>query len=519
MVGMINSVQVMMASGVELTSHVAAPKKQSRLKKRIETLEKYIQQYPSGWKKRLELADLFFSTGHWDNAIYEYRRVLEKKPKALDIWLKLGKILDLNGGVDDAVNAYSQALSLCHVQATQLYIAGLIETCKGQYLNALLSLQSATKLNPQHSAYWMSLGLTYLNTESPIEALAAFQTILQQVPGDVVALNYIHDTFLLIGDLPSAQSTLDQVCRMAPDDLGVMQRSANSYLRCRFVHGEQGKQTRRCIQTIIKLAPDEPGSYGLLARYYALQGLGKKGLEIIQVCTQTHAKNPGSWYHYGYFLFQAGHFSRAAEAMLKAYELYPHDYEIYRALYEICPFAQRCNELKPLMEKMVEMFPERWSVWAIAGRSLIEYFQNPTQGLEYVAKGLELQPKLADAWVQYGRALALVGQHEKAIATLETGWQKLIGSPNSQAVPIALWLGESYDQLGDRSNAQHWWEIAAEHALAIIPFHPAVAHYWYGKAMEYLGDRAEALSVYQTALDLHIFYPTQGEIEQTQHYR
>lgn len=509
----INSVPVTIPSGVELTSQIMSTSKPIRLKQRIETLEKYIKQYPSGWKKRLELADLFFSIGHWDHAIVAYHHVLDRKPKSLEIWLKLGKIMQLSGVVDDAIQAYTHALSLCRLQATKHYISGLIECCRGQYINAVSSIQSATTLNPENSAYWVSLGLTYLNTESPIAALEAFQCILEHVPDDVVALSYSHDIFLVMGDLHAAQSMLEQAFSIAPDHLGIMERMIANYLRRRLVHGEAGKQTQQCIQKILKLAPDAPGVHALQARYYASRGMGQKGIKTMEEFTETHPTNPGSWYHYAQCLFHSGDSLAAARAIYKAYHLYPHDYEIYRALYEILPFADMRHDLKPFMREMVEKFPERWSAWAIAGRACIDYFQEPTQGLEFAAKGVELQPELADAWLQYGRALALTGHHGEAIATLKQGWEKLRGSPNPQAVPSAIWLGESYEHLGDSEACQTWWQIAADQANKIIPFHPALGHYWYGKAMHRLGDRPSAVAAYQMALEQQIQYPAYGEIK------
>ena len=48
----------------------------------------------------------------------------------------------------------------------------------------------------------------------------------------------------------------------------------------------------------------------------------------------------------------------------------------------------------------------------------MEHLGLSEQGVELSARGIKLQPNLADAWFQYGRALLLSGEHTGAIATL-----------------------------------------------------------------------------------------------------
>ncbi|MFO0174592.1 MAG: tetratricopeptide repeat protein [Aphanizomenon sp.] len=71
--------------------------KSARQQQKIITLNKYIEKYPQGWKKRLELADLLYETGNWQQAVIAYNQVIVRQPQLLDVHLKLVILLQLLG--------------------------------------------------------------------------------------------------------------------------------------------------------------------------------------------------------------------------------------------------------------------------------------------------------------------------------------------------------------------------------------------------------------------------------------
>lgn len=250
---------------------------------------------------------------------------------------------------------------------------------------------------------------------------------------------------------------------------------------------------------------------------------------MLQKFTQEHPKSPGGWYHYARSLFQTGNSQAAAEAILTAYTLYQNDCEIYRALCEILPNAGRLNELHQLaikgttppvspatlVEEMLARFPERWSVWATAGRVLVESFKDIERGCTVSAKGTQLQPQLADTWFRHGRVLALAGRHQEAVEVLEQGWQWLPQEGGYlQSVPAAVWLGESYQALGDEARSRRWWEEACQRAKALVEFNPATAYYWQGRALSALGDVTGAKQAYRSAFSEQLLYPAHGEVKE-----
>lgn len=508
-------VQLAQRSGVEMNAYLVLDEKLTRQDIKLKTLSKYVQQHPTGWKKRLELAGLLYATGQWEQAVEEYRRVIKRQPLLINLQLQLGKILHLMGREVEAIEAYSNAKTLTDNIATEHHINGLIETSRRHTQQAVQSFEQATALEPENIFHWLALGLTYLETEAPVEALHAFEVVLKLNPNNLVALSYSYDALMAVGNVEEAQQRLKRTLELFPHDLRSLKRLADYRSSMGLVWGEEGKPTQQMIQTALRLAPEAAPVHDSLAHYHIFRGEWEKGVAVLQQFVEQHPLNPNGWYYYAQCLFHTGDASAAAEAILKAHTLYPKDCEIYRALCEILPDAGKLDRLHPLLEEMLERFPEQWSVWAIAGRVLVENFNDCARGCTVSAKGVELQPQLADAWFRHGRVLALAGRHREAVEVLEQGWLQLPQQRGYlRSVSAAAWLGESYQAIGEEERSRYWWEEASKCATELLDVNPATAHYWQGRAWEALGDVIGAMQIYQTTLSQPLLYPVHREVKE-----
>jgi tetratricopeptide (TPR) repeat protein len=506
-------VSLTQSSGVELNAHLILDEKPTRIDQKLKTLSQYVQQYPQGWKKRLELAELLYGMGRWKQAIEEYRQVIERQPQLIEIRLQLGKMLQMMGRETEAIEVYENALPLSRNEATRQHINGLIEACRGDTKAATKAFKIATSLEPDNAAHLLALSQVEMETENVVTALQAFDLVLSLHPDDMVVLIHSYDALMTLGDFQQARRRLSRVLERDPDHFPALKRLVNERCRMRLVSGESGKQTKKMIGTAVQLAPDAPDTHELLAYYHIFRGEWTKGVAVLQEFTEQHPNNPSGWYYYGRCLFDTGEYLAAAAAILKAHHLYPKDCEIYRALSEILPVAGRLDQLHPLVEEMLERFPQRWSVWATAGRVLVESFKEISRGCSVSVQGTRLQPQLADAWFRHGRVLALALKHQEAVEAFEQGWQFLPEKGGYlQSVSAAVWLGESYRVLGDDGASRKWWEEAGE-LKELMEFDTATAYYWQGRALQGLGDGLGAMKAYRSALSQQLLYPARGEVE------
>jgi len=495
-----------------MNAHVVLDNKPIRQDIQLKKLSQFLHQNPHWCQKRLELAQLLYSRGRWQQAIEEYRRVLEWQPKLLEARLQLGNILHQLGRESEAIEIYLSALPLSPNIATLRQVSGWIEACRRRPQIALKKFESAASLEPDNATHWHALGQVNLEKKSPLKALRAFDQVLAMNPNDIVALRNSYHSLLAVGNFREGLRRLRQALKLAPNDFLTLKLMVGHRCQQRLVYTEEGQQTKELIQTALQLAPEDADAYYNLALYHLVRGEWTTGVAVMQRFARLHPDDSRSWYHYAQCLFHTGNAKAAAEAILRAYTIYHNRPDIYLALCEIFPDAGRLNHLEPLIEDMLQRFPECWSVWVRAGELLVESFQDIERGCSLSAKGPQLQPQLAEAWFRHGRVLALGGRHREALVALEQGWQRLPSEGGYQtSVFAAMWLGESYQTLGDSTNSRHWWQETVQRAIELREFNPAIADYWQGKALEALGNVADAKQAYRNALTRQLFHPTNGK--------
>jgi tetratricopeptide (TPR) repeat protein len=445
------------SSGVELNAYLVADSKPTRQEQKLKTLSEYVQQYPSGWKKRLELANLLSEMGQIEQAVEEYRQVIDRQqPPSIGVQLQLAKLLQLMGQEVEAIAVYESASANARNEATRQHISGSIALCRNDTPGAILAFESAASLEPHNAAHWLALAQVQVGRGDAVAALRAFDAVLSLHPEDIVASIGSYDALVAVGNVRQAQQRLSKVLEVAPGDFGVLKRLADTRCRMRLVSGEEGKQTKKTIASVLQLAPEAADGHELLAYYHFFRGESANGVAVLEGFTEEHPNHPRSWYSYGRYLFHTGEYQRAAEAMLKAYRLYPQDCEIYRALCEILPAAGmtsspvsldplvkgdlgRSNRevtLASIVEEMLDRFPDRWSAWTTAGRVLVENFQEIDRGCSLSAKGTQLEPQLPDAWFCHGRVLALAFKHREAVEALAQGWAVVTGRWGLSAIYV-----------------------------------------------------------------------------------
>ena len=166
-------------------------------------------------------------------------------------------------------------------------------------------------------------------------ALKAFEQILLLQPDDIVALIHSYDALLIVGDFQSAELRLSRAEELAPGDYSVLKRRLNERIRRKLVLGKEGKQTKKMVNAVLKLAPHFADAHQLQAEYYRLRGESAKSVAILKQFTEDHPNNPNGWCYYARFLFDRSENQRGAEAIHKADHLCSNYWLVYGALYKI----------------------------------------------------------------------------------------------------------------------------------------------------------------------------------------
>jgi RNA polymerase sigma factor (sigma-70 family) len=508
-------VRITLPDGGERHMYLALDHKPARQQQKVETLRAYVQRHPGGWRKQVQLSDLLYTMGHWEESMAALHQVLYRQPRHLNARLRLGRMLHLLQREDEAIAVYESALALVSRTATQHHVEGRIAVCRGRLDEAVRSYTAAAALEPCHVVHWRALGQTHLHTDHPVEALHAFETALEVNPDDLVALTSSYDPLMAMGRYEEAQRRMERAWQLDPGHLLALTRLVDNRCHRRQVRGEAGTQTRALIRRAIQLAPEALEVQVSRARYHVARGEWSAGLAILRQYTTQYPNCPAGWHHYARWCFRTGVFRSAAEAIIQAHVLDPHDAAISQAACGILTSVRRLEDARPLVAEMLQQFPDRWSVWTTAGRVLVETFRDKEYACTVSARGPILQPDLAQAWFRHGHVLALAGNHREAVEVFEQGWQRLPDEGGGMfAAPAALWLGASYDALGAEQQSRTWWETAVQRARYLSVLTPAMGHYWQGKAFAALGQQSSARQAYCMAWRHHLLHPSHQEVKE-----
>lgn len=329
-------IPVTLASGVDMFFHFPLRSKASRLAQKLSTLRSYLERHPTSRKRRWELAELLVASGAWQEAIEVYHQLLRQGAE-IEVYLKLGQILHLQGRNREAIAVYEQALEVAQQESTRYHLRGLIATCRWQPKKAINAFETAISLSPDNAAHWHALGLTQLQAGLPALANETFEQALQLNPDDLLALTHSCQALALEGKVEMVCERARKILNLDSANLLALKQLIDARIQQQLVWGNEGKETKRLIRRAQKLAPHAPDIHDSRARYHHSRSEEAKALNILQTFADAHPKAPAAWCHYAQWLFRTGKRQAAIESMLKAYALHPHDLTICRAVSAILP--------------------------------------------------------------------------------------------------------------------------------------------------------------------------------------
>jgi RNA polymerase sigma factor (sigma-70 family) len=394
-----------LANGVEQQLYLPLDHKPARQQQKVSSLRKYVQKHPEGWKKHRDLADLLYTMGQWHEALAAYRQVLRKQPDNLAVWLRLGNMLHTLNCEEQAIEAYAQARSQARREATQRHIEGLAASCRRHYATAVQALQAAAALEADTPMHQRELGLAYLQTARPVEALDAFDTVLQRHPDDLAALTDSYEALRATGRHAEAHRRAARAVEIDPNHVLALTRLARHLSTAGQGSHAAASQRLTLLRHALQLAPDAPEVHAALAHDHMVRGEWAQARAVLRHFTAAHPQSPSGWYYAAQGHARSGDIETAAPAIRQAYRLAPHDAQIVQATAAIWLDANIASELRPLLPKMRQDFPDDWRLQTTAGYALIQTGGDAADACALSACGPQLQPRLPQAWFRHGRVL------------------------------------------------------------------------------------------------------------------
>ncbi|KAL7294792.1 hypothetical protein TKK_0011724 [Trichogramma kaykai] len=288
----------------------------------------------------------------WQNEENLYRSALRiNPPKAYG---NLGSVLSAEGRIDEAEEAFTEALRHRPNMADVHYNLGIIQQSRQNYHEAILSFQRAIHFRPTLAQAYVNLGSTLTTLGRENEAVVVLRAAAS-IDGSALKDRKAHEVARLQallqlgsiyaeqGRLHSALSTYREALKTMPEHYP--RQSVYNLLGETLSRLQQYSEAEKWFRASLASQPNHVPAhitYGkLLARNSSrITEAERWFLRARRLAPQDSSVH----HHYGLFLSMQGRLSEAAEAHLEAATLSRQDYDLAMAAASSLRRAARCEE-------------------------------------------------------------------------------------------------------------------------------------------------------------------------------
>lgn len=178
----------------------------------VRASQKLMVSSPTSYQVRLLNGEALEAQGKWDEAIAEYREVLNRNPALPGIHYRVGRLV-LSGPKTDenkkaAQHEFEEELKVDPSNAGAEYILGELDRQDQQFPSAIGHFERATKLDGGFADAFIGLGRTMLEDGRNADALAPLQMAAKLRPDNPAAHFYLSTAYRRTGHPEEAQREL-----------------------------------------------------------------------------------------------------------------------------------------------------------------------------------------------------------------------------------------------------------------------------------------------------------------------
>ena len=188
-----------------------------------QTIHQLYEKAPSSFRVNQISAEILETQGHFSEATVEYRKAIEKNPKALNLHFRLGRALLMSSHapemLDGAIKEFEAELVLNPSDFVAEYQAGQVLLAQEKPDAAGPRMQRALALNPDFLEALIGLGKLRLDEKKNDEAIALLQRAVKLSPRSESAHYSLMLAYRNAGNLAAARKEkgeLDQL-QKAPE--------------------------------------------------------------------------------------------------------------------------------------------------------------------------------------------------------------------------------------------------------------------------------------------------------------
>lgn len=151
-----------------------------------EAVFQMFQRTPASFRVNQISAEVFEIQGRYAEAIGEYRKAIEKRPRALDLHFRLGRAILMEShspkALEEAAREFQEELRLNPGDAVAEYQLGQIAIAQQRPQEASMRFERAAALKPDFPEVLLALAKLRLEEQRPLEALPLLEKAVRLLP-------------------------------------------------------------------------------------------------------------------------------------------------------------------------------------------------------------------------------------------------------------------------------------------------------------------------------------------------
>ncbi len=178
------------------------------MKLSLEAHEQLKQKHPENYRIYQLLAESYEVQALNGPAIVNYRKALERNPKARGIYLRLGNLFQSSGELEKALEAYRQELSINPGDAYAMYKAGEVLLDQSKLDEASKYLEGSVSKSPNSAPARVSYGRCLLEQNHVQEAIRQLRVAVKLDAGAAMAWFQLARAYQRAGDRVAEKEAL-----------------------------------------------------------------------------------------------------------------------------------------------------------------------------------------------------------------------------------------------------------------------------------------------------------------------
>jgi predicted O-linked N-acetylglucosamine transferase (SPINDLY family) len=356
------------------------------------------------------------------------------------------------GQIDNAINAFKQAVYLDPDYAEAHFNLGLANTTLGNFEAAIENYNQCLRLNPDHTETRYNLANALLKKNDINAAIQAYKKVIRLDPHHAQAFNNLGLALKISAKTSEAIQNFKQAIELKPDFAEAYNNLGMAY-RLKGDKAGAGAQFQKALELNENYAP----AYFNLGTLYLDVDKPTEAIASYRRYLQLHPDNAAALNNLGNVCYRQGQVTEAVSCYKRSLRHNPDCAQTYYNLANALQDTDEAAEAVWLYQKALKLNPN----WPEAYNNLGTVYQNLGMLSEAIAgfqKALDMRPDYAEAFNNLGIVYRNQGRIKEAISCYRAALQN---KPQYSECHSNLVFGLNYDPNVDQKDiftqACQWW--------------------------------------------------------------